>query len=157
MMARGLVLLLGLALGCQSTGGSEGSRGDFGAESKGKRSTPVSAEKPGPGGLRTVYFDFNVSALREDAREILRANARLLQEKRKLKIEIQGHADERGSNEYNLALGKRRAEAVWQYMNDLGIDPKRMSAVSYGEEVPAVSGHSERVWSKNRRGVFARR
>ena len=71
------------------------------------------------------------------------------------RIEIQGHCDERGSNEYNLALGTRRAESAKRYLVDLGIPGGRVSTVSYGEEQPAVRGHNELAWAKNRRDEFA--
>ena len=96
--------------------------------------------------FRTVYFDFDRSDLRADAREGLQANASYLKSNPGVSITSEGNCDERGSAEYNLALGKRRA--------DLGIDTSRMTTVSYGKERPAVEGHNELAWAKNRRDDF---
>jgi peptidoglycan-associated lipoprotein len=104
--------------------------------------------------FRTIYFDFDKSDLRADAREGLQANASYLKSNSGVQITIEGNCDERGSNEYNLALGKRRAEAAYKYLVDLGIDGSRMTTVSYGEERPAVEGHNELAWAKNRRDEF---
>lgn len=71
----------------------------------------------------------------------------------KWQVTVEGHCDERGSTEYNLALGERRAATVKQYYQDFGIDPKQIKIISYGEERPAVQGHSEKAWAKNRRAV----
>ena len=104
--------------------------------------------------FRTIYFDFDKSDLRPDAREGLQANAGYLKSNSGVAVTIEGNCDERGSNEYNLALGKRRAEAAYKYLVDLGIDGSRMTTVSYGEERPAVEGHNELAWAKNRRDEF---
>ena len=104
--------------------------------------------------FRTIYFDFDKSDLRPDAREGLQANASYLKSNSSVQVTIEGNCDERGSNEYNLALGKRRAEAAYKYLVDLGIDGSRMTTVSYGEERPAVEGHNELAWAKNRRDEF---
>ena len=107
------------------------------------------------GGLQTVfYFDFDQSALTAEARGILDRNAKYLAQKPGARIRIEGHCDERGSTEYNLALGERRAKAAFQYLMDLGVDPNRMTVVSYGKEVPLDPGHNEAAWAKNRRGEF---
>lgn len=105
-------------------------------------------------GLLTVYFDYNEATLREDARAALMRNAEFLKQNPDVRVEIQGNCDERGSAEYNLALGMRRAEAAKQYLSDMGVDISRLQAVSYGEENPVVRGSSEVAWSKNRRGDF---
>jgi peptidoglycan-associated lipoprotein len=102
-------------------------------------------------GLQRIQFDFDQSALTAEAREILGKNAKYLQEKAGSRIRIEGHCDERGTTEYNLALGERRAKAAFQYLMDLGVDPNRMNVVSYGEEVPLDNGHNEAAWAKNRR------
>ena len=107
--------------------------------------------------FRTIYFDFDSSTLRSDAREGLSANASYLKSNGSVAIVIEGNTDERGSTEYNLALGKRRAEAAQKYLVDMGIDAKRLSTVSYGEEKPAVEGHNELAWAKNRRDDFKAR
>jgi peptidoglycan-associated lipoprotein len=105
--------------------------------------------------LETVYFDFDSSDLRQDARNVLSKNAEiLLKSKTDAKLKIEGHCDERGSAEYNLALGERRAKSALQYMLTLGVQPDRLSVISYGKEKPAVQGNDEAAWAKNRRDEF---
>ncbi|MEM7046647.1 MAG: peptidoglycan-associated lipoprotein Pal [Pseudomonadota bacterium] len=100
-----------------------------------------------------VFFDFDAYNLTQGAQTILRRQAQWLRQYPALKIIIEGHADERGTREYNMALGDRRANAVQQFLIGLGIAADRISTVSYGKERPAVVGSGESVWSKNRRGV----
>lgn len=105
--------------------------------------------------LATVYFDFDKSDLRQDARDALSQNAEALLKKiADVKVKIEGHADERGSDEYNMALGDRRAKSAAKYLVNLGVKAERISTVSYGEEKPAVQGSDESAWSKNRRAEF---
>lgn len=105
--------------------------------------------------LATVYFDFDKSDLRQDARDVLSQNAEALLKKiADVKVRIEGHADERGSDEYNMALGDRRAKSAAKYLTNLGVNADRISTVSYGEEKPAVQGSDESAWSKNRRAEF---
>jgi peptidoglycan-associated lipoprotein len=104
--------------------------------------------------LVTVYFDYDDSALRPDAKDGLRRNAEYLRSVANAKVELQGNCDDRGTEEYNLALGKRRAESAKQYLADLGISPQRLSTVSFGEENPASPGEGEAAWAKNRRVDF---
>ena len=101
-----------------------------------------------------IFFDFDRSELRDDARATLQAKAEALRQFPDIRIRIEGHADERGTVEYNLALGERRADAARAYLIDLGIDSDRMTTISYGEERPAVDGHNEAAWSQNRRDEF---
>ncbi|MBT1070754.1 peptidoglycan-associated lipoprotein Pal [Pelotalea chapellei] len=105
--------------------------------------------------LETVYFDLDRSDLRQDTRDVLNRNAEtLLKSQPNAKVKIEGHCDERGSAEYNLALGERRAKSALQYLLTLGVKPERLSIVSYGKEKPAVDGHDEAAWAKNRRAEF---
>ncbi len=105
--------------------------------------------------LETVYFDFDKSDLRKDSRDVLSKNAEaLLKQVADAKIQIAGHCDERGSDEYNLALGERRAKSVAKYLITLGVKADRISTISYGKEKPAVQGSDEAAWSKNRRAEF---
>ena len=105
--------------------------------------------------FETVYFDFDKSDLRQDARNTLTKNADImLKSKSASKIKIEGHCDERGSAEYNLALGERRATSALQYLVTLGVPADRLSIISYGKEKPAVEGHDEEAWAKNRRAEF---
>ena len=101
-----------------------------------------------------IFFDFDRSDLREDARQTLQAKAEALRQFPDIRVRIEGHADERGTVEYNLALGERRADAARVYLIDLGIDSDRMTTISYGEERPAVDGQNEAAWSQNRRDEF---
>lgn len=104
--------------------------------------------------LVPVYFDFNRSAIRTDQRGALAENASHIMEGYYDSVVIEGHCDERGSEEYNLALGERRAAAVRQYLIDRGVDGSQIETVSYGESRPAVPGHNESAWSMNRRTEF---
>lgn len=104
--------------------------------------------------LETVYFDYDAFTLSPEARQTLERNAAWLKVNPTVKITVEGHCDERGSDEYNLALGERRALAVKNYLAILGVSEDRLAAVSYGEERPAATGHDETAWSKNRRGEF---
>lgn len=101
--------------------------------------------------LKDVHFDFDKYDIRPEDAEILKENATLLKKYTNVKIQIEGHCDERGSIEYNLALGERRANNTKQYLTTLGISPDRISTISYGKERPLDPGHNEEAWAKNRR------
>lgn len=115
---------------------------------------PTIAELNKMGVLRTVYFDYDQSGIREDQRAVLVANADWLKANPKYVVEIGGHCDERGTTEYNLALGDRRANAIKDYLVGLGVNGSRLEIVSYGEERPSAPGTGEAAWSKNRRAEF---
>jgi peptidoglycan-associated lipoprotein len=100
---------------------------------------------------RTVYFDFDKSDIRPEAREIIGAHAKYLSEHPSVRIVLEGHADERGTREYNLGLGERRAKSAQQIMTLLGASSSQLEVVSYGEERPAAMGHDEDAWALNRR------
>ena len=105
--------------------------------------------------LETVYFDFDKADLRQDARDVLNRNAEaLLKTYPGANVKIEGHTDQSGSAEYNMALGERRAKSALQYLLTLGVKADRLSIVSYGEEKPAVAGEGEEAWAKNRRAEF---
>ncbi len=104
--------------------------------------------------LHDIRFDFDKSDIREDAKPDLEKDAEFLKKYPSIKIVIEGHCDERGSVEYNLALGERRAKAARNYLALLGIAEGRMTTVSYGKELPLDPGHSESAWGKNRRSHF---
>jgi peptidoglycan-associated lipoprotein len=115
------------------------------------------AEKTAPVEIKfeTVYFDFDKSDLRQDARDVLSKNAEtMLKSMAGAKVQIEGHCDERGSAEYNLALGERRAKSSQKYLTTLGVKAENLSAISYGKEKPAVNGSDEAAWAKNRRAEF---
>ena len=116
---------------------------------------PMVGESPTEGPLQDVFFDFDQAVLREDARQALDENLTWLSTNPGIRIVIEGHCDEQGTNEYNLALGERRARAIRQYLTAGGVDSSRISTVSYGEERPFVMGHDESAWQWNRRGHFA--
>ena len=105
-----------------------------------------------PPGLEPVYFEFDRWQLSDSARQTLRSNAEQIEKNPEWgMVTIEGHCDERGSDEYNLALGERRAAAVKRYLEDLGLPGKRFETVTFGEDKPAVPGHDESAWRYNRR------
>jgi peptidoglycan-associated lipoprotein len=106
--------------------------------------------------VRDAYFDFNKSDIRPDAREALSKTAEFLKNYPQIKVTIEGHCDERGSTEYNLALGDRRANATKQYLVSLGISADRMTTVSFGKEKPFCMESNEACWQQNRRGHFVK-
>jgi len=102
-----------------------------------------------------IHFDYDKYNLRPEAQEILRRKAQWLMANSAVKVTIEGHCDERGTNEYNMALGDRRAQSAKAFMVDLGVKSDRLATVSYGEEKPVDPGHNEEAWGKNRRAHFA--
>ena len=104
--------------------------------------------------LDDVFFEFDKFVLSGDSRRALENNARQLRDASSFDIVIEGHCDERGTNAYNLALGEKRAKAAKDYLASLGISPRRVTTVSYGEERPFDRGSSDRAWTKNRRAHF---
>jgi peptidoglycan-associated lipoprotein len=106
------------------------------------------------GPLKDVFFDFDRYDLRADARDTLKTSATWLKGNGAARVEIEGHCDERGTNEYNLALGAKRAQAAKDYLVTLGISAERLSTISYGEEIPVCKEQSESCWGQNRRARF---
>jgi peptidoglycan-associated lipoprotein len=102
-----------------------------------------------------IYFDFDKSTLKQPARDNLTKKAKWLRANPNFSVRIEGHCDEQGSNHYNLALGERRASATAKFLTGLGISADKISTISYGEERPAVPGHDEEAWAKNRRAEFS--
>jgi peptidoglycan-associated lipoprotein len=120
---------------------------------------PAPVETPKPpvpteSDFQPAFFDFDASTLRDDARAALDGNAKLLRANADLKIVIEGHCDERGTVEYNQALGEQRANAARDYLVAQGIDAGRMHVISYGKERPFSTGHDESSWQQNRRAHF---
>ena len=109
------------------------------------------------GGSNVVYFDFDSFVVKDEFRPVVEANARRLTSDRKRHLTVEGHTDERGSSEYNLALGQKRAEAVAKSMQLLGANDNQIESVSFGKERPAVEGHDEAAWAKNRRAEIVAR
>lgn len=114
------------------------------------KSSKTAASSP----LQDVFFEFDRYDLTSDGRTTLRANADWLKKNPSSRIEIEGHCDERGTNEYNLALGAKRAQAARDFLTSLGITADRLSTISYGEEIPVCKEPSESCWKQNRRARF---
>jgi peptidoglycan-associated lipoprotein len=120
-----------------------------------KRPADTTPYTPAPAhGMKTVYYDYDQAIIRSDQMTALSNNGNLLRDKPSLHVVIEGHCDERGTNEYNLALGDRRARSAKNYLVNLGLDPNRMKTVSYGEERPACTQSDESCWWQNRRAEF---
>jgi peptidoglycan-associated lipoprotein len=100
---------------------------------------------------KSVYFDFDSNSVKDEYRGLIQAHSKFLADNRDKKVRIEGNCDERGSREYNLALGQRRAEAVKKVMTVLGVADGRIETISYGEEKPVAMGHDEAAWAQNRR------
>ncbi len=122
---------------------------------------PVIEEKPEPPKpepkpleLHTIHFEFDQYDINNAAENLLNQNAEQLMERKSVEIKIEGHCDERGTNEYNLNLGEKRARAVKDFLVNYGINASRISTVSYGEERPLCTSSSEKCWAQNRRAKF---
>lgn len=146
------VALLGamlFAAACSKSGkGGAGSPDDYAGEGN----IPLAQQGDE---LKDVHFAFDSSALSSQSKSLLSENARWLNDNPNQQVIIEGHCDERGTIEYNLALGDRRANSVRDYMRSLGITPTRMTTRSYGEELPLDPASNEAAWAKNRRAHFA--
>jgi peptidoglycan-associated lipoprotein len=159
--AGAFALVLG-SVGCQQTApqeqdsGSDTAGGAGGTEFTPDRGEVEPYETTELPELKTIYFDYDKAAIRADQRASLRTDADAIGSQQDLGVvTLQGNCDERGSEEYNLALGERRAAAVKKYLVDLGIPSSRLRTVSFGEAKPAVPGHTESEWRYNRRVDFA--
>lgn len=169
--AKSLAVAVSLAVmaGCSSTGGTQDGSGEIisgtgagGASGQGATSGQVSGSGTGQGqgqqaripSQRTIYFDYDKDTIRPEFESILNAHAEYLRANPGVNVVLQGHGDERGTREYNLGLGERRAQSVEQYLTVLGVSGSQVEVVSYGEERPAVDGHSEEAYAQNRRVVF---
>ena len=106
------------------------------------------------GGLQSVYFAFDSASLSEEAKSILKSNAEYLKTQAKVNIQIEGHCDERGGVQYNLALSEKRSKSIKDFLAALGIKSSRLTTIGYGKERPVDLGHGEEAWAKNRRGNF---
>lgn len=115
-----------------------------------KSLTELNKEAP----LEMIYFDYDKYFIRDDAKIVLEKNAAWLKKWTTAKILIEGHCDERGTEEYNLALGEKRAKSTFDYLVSLGISPDRVKTISYGKSQPLDPGHNDASWQKNRRAQF---
>lgn len=118
------------------------------------REEPKERAATADNGLQPVYFDFDRSFIRDDAKAVMKANADWLKANPRAKVRIQGNCDERGTIEYNQALGQRRAQSAKKYLTDMGVSASRFSLISYGKEKPLCTRSSEECWQKNRRDDF---
>lgn len=168
-LVTGLCLLVALSslTGCKMFKKKSGS-GDFGMGPGGMGANGLYSDGMGnfsmsdrftggtehPGQFTPVYFDYDSSEVKSGEREKIEQVSQHLKNNSSQAVIIEGHTDERGSNEYNLALGERRAQAIRSYLVELGVTPDRIQTKSYGEENPAAMGIDESAWSANRRGDF---
>jgi len=155
MIIAGSAVAIGI-VGCSSDSKKTGAGGGTatGSEFKEDNSTS-SASSQASRILQPVYFDFDSFAIRSDAKPTLMANSKSIQDNTKWGVvTCEGHTDERGSEEYNLALGDRRASSVKRYLVDLGVPASRLATVSFGESKPRSVGHDESAWRYNRRVEF---
>lgn len=106
------------------------------------------------GGLQTIYFAFDSASLTQEAKNILKVNAEYLKAQASVKVQIEGHCDERGGVQYNLALSERRAKSIKDFLAALGVKGNRITTIGYGKERPVDLGHDDNAWGKNRRGNF---
>ncbi|GAB2799600.1 peptidoglycan-associated lipoprotein Pal [Halomonas shantousis] len=164
--AKSLAVALSLAVmaGCSSSGGTQDGGMDGTAGTSGAGTSGMTTGQGASGSqmgqrdqipdVRTIYFAFDRDTIRPEFESVLNAHAQYLQSHPNTSVVLEGHADERGTREYNLALGERRAKSVQQYLTVQGVSPSQIEIVSYGEERPAVQGHSEQSYAQNRRVVF---
>lgn len=146
-----LLIALVFAFGCSKSGkGGAGTPED----AMGEGNIPLA--EPGSE-LKDVNFDFDSSALSSSAQSTLRENARWLLDHPGQAVTVEGHCDERGTAEYNMALGERRAQSAADFLRSMGVKKDRMNTISYGKELPLDPGHSEAAWAKNRRAHLALR
>ena len=148
-----LMAVLVMVSACDTLGSNEGDAGANGAGGKAGAARPGTQEDLVVNVGDRVFFGFDKSDLTSEAQATLNRQAAWLKKSSALKVVVEGHADERGTREYNLALGERRATAVKNYLVAAGIPAGRISTISYGKERPAVVGSNEAAWAQNRRGV----
>jgi peptidoglycan-associated lipoprotein len=163
--AKTLAVALSLAVmaGCSSSGGTQegdmngtagGTSGQGMTSGQGTSGSQMGANDQKPN-VDTIYFAFDSEEIRPEFESVLDGHAQYLMANSSTNVTLQGYADERGTREYNLGLGERRAQAVEQYLTVQGVSPSQIQIVSYGEERPAVQGHTEEAYAKNRRVVFS--
>lgn len=157
----GIFAVMALVAACETAPEEQAATTGGGASAAPAASADTMAKGPMPGTQEDlvvnvgdrVYFDFDKYNLKAEARSTLEAQAAWLKKYPSLAITVEGHCDERGTREYNLGLGERRANAVKDYLSALGIAPSRVKTISYGEERPVALGSTNAAWALNRRGV----
>jgi peptidoglycan-associated lipoprotein len=158
---KNLVLFLVAALlvvGCSSKKKAEEGQGLTGSDTT-VNNTPMSFDPAGSdsgtiSGLMSINFEYDKASLSKEAKDILKGNAGWINRNEAVNIQIEGHCDSRGSIEYNLSLGERRAKSVKDYLVSLGVASSRLTIISYGEEKPLENAETEAAWAKNRRANF---
>ncbi|HEU0071537.1 MAG TPA: peptidoglycan-associated lipoprotein Pal [Alphaproteobacteria bacterium] len=148
-----VLLLAACETATDNTGAASGSGGAGSSTSQAAGPRPGSQEDLVVNVGDRVFFDFDQFSVRQDQRATLDRQAAWLKKYPEVTVTVEGHADERGTREYNIALGNRRATAAKNYLVALGINPNRVQTISYGKERPAVAGSNEQAWSQNRRAV----
>ncbi len=153
-----LVLVLGVAIsifvtGCSSAKKKEDDSGVANAAAA-DENVLGDSDSGKAMGLQTVYFPYDSFILNETAKASLKSNADIMKDKGSLKIQIEGHCDQRGGIQYNIALGEKRANSTKKYMEDLGIPGERITVISFGKEKPLDTGTTEEAYAKNRRANF---
>lgn len=151
----------GVAVGAQGSAGADGAAGSTGALAN-AGVAPVDLTKSGTGaaapqGPHIVYFDYDSFIIKPAFQSVIEAHAKFIKADPKRRAAVEGHTDENGGREYNLALGQKRAEAVRRALALLGVPDSQVEAVSYGKEKPAVEGHDEATWAQNRRAEISYR
>lgn len=151
--------------GCSSMGSGEKTGENMGADGLSEQDLNAAQEDRYAGGsiplaegeglFRDIRFDYDSAEIADQARMDIEYNVQLLQQNPEIKVQLEGHCDERGTAEYNMALGSERARAVYDILASYGIDSSRLETISYGEEVPLDPGHNESAWMKNRRVHFS--
>lgn len=164
LLLTAMLAMILMAPGCSSrkkvSGGAEPPPPPSTSENAPPTETPPPPPSTGGGeettaaNLRDAFFDFDDASLREDAKAALDGNAKYMESHSGMNVVIEGHCDERGSVEYNLALGEKRARAAKDYLVAYGVPANRMTTISYGKERPFDTGHSEESWAQNRRAHF---
>lgn len=158
-----LLFITSLSLiSCSSSGKGKGPGGDgvsdedlalFGGDRYGEGNIPKAASSSGP--FADIFFDYDSSAVPESAQSQLQENAKMISEDPTMRVEIEGHCDKRGTNEYNMALGDSRAKAIAKLLVSFGAPASQLSTISYGEEIPLDPADNDAAYAKNRRAHFA--
>ena len=157
ILAVSAALILTSACGSKKKSGDGvdvGANPDAGIASKEMAFDATGSDSGTISGLSSIYFDYDQASINTNARRQLAANAEWIKSNNNVSVQVEGHCDARGTVEYNIALGERRALAVKNYLVSLGVDGKRLSVLSYGKERPMAQGDSEEAYSKNRRANF---